>query len=207
MREREKFLQPRTASLLSKRVSGAVLPGGPGGELGDWNDELVLETCQRALIADPALASFMVWPGGHHDPARRQILGTEGFDGRIMVEVKGGVVFLDGEVPSLGHKRLVGVLARRVVGCRGVVNRLAVVLPEEDSDQQRETAVRLALCRDPAIDERTISVRVRGPVAVLEGTVDSPLKALAAEDDAASVLGVERVENRLAVDPEVLGKA
>jgi osmotically-inducible protein OsmY len=42
---------------------------------------------------------------------------------------------------------------------------------------------------------------------VLDGTVDSPLKALAAEHAAASVLGVERVENRLVVDPEIRGKA
>jgi hypothetical protein len=180
---------------------------GPGGEWNDWNDSLVRDGCQRALVADPALASCMVWPAGNQDPARRQILGTEGFDGRINVEVKAGVTYLDGEVPSLGHKRLAGVLARRIVGCCGVVNRIGVALPDEDTDQQRETAVRLALCRDPMLDPRTIVVRVYGPTAVLDGTVDSPLKAMAAEHAAASVLGVERVENRLLVDPEILGKA
>lgn len=200
MREREKAKPPRTAGLTG-------VAGGTRTEWTDWNDGLVLDACQRALVADPALVCCVVWPGGHQDPARRQILGTEGFDGRIAVEVKAGVVFLDGEVPSLGHKRLAGVLARRIVGCRGVVNRLLVALPDEDSDEQRETAVRLALCRDPVLDDRTISVRVRGPMAILEGTVDSPLKALAAEHDAASVLGVDRVDNRLQVEPPILGKA
>jgi hypothetical protein len=201
MREREKVRQVRTARSLGS------LADGPGVEWNDWNDSLVRDACQRALVADPALAGCIVWPGGHQDPARRQVLGTEGFDGRIAVEVKAGIIVLDGEVPSLGHKRLAGVLARRTVGCRGVANRIHVALPEEDSDEQRETAVRLALCRDPVLDPRRISVRVRGPLAVLEGTVDSPLKALAAEHDAGSVLGVERVENRLVVDPEILGKA
>jgi hypothetical protein len=200
MREREKVKPQRSGHPLGSSRNEL-------GELGDWNDKLILEACQRALIADPALVSCVIWPGAHQDPARRHILGTEGFDGRIVVEVKGGVVFLDGEVPSLGHKRLAGVLARRMVGCRGVVNRISVALPEEDNDDKRATAVRLALCRDPALDPRTISVRVRGALAILEGTVDSPLKALAAEHDAASVFGVERVENRLVVEPPILGKA
>ena len=173
----------------------------------DDRDARVLTDCQRALASDPALVGCVIWPGGHQDPARRAILGTEGLDGRITVEVKGGVVLLDGEVPSLGHKRLAGVLARRVSGCRGVANRLGVALLEEDSDGERETAVRLALSRDPALDPRTIRVRVRGDLAVLEGTVDSPLQVLAAESDAASVFGVERVENRLAVEPQIRGKA
>lgn len=196
MREREK--------VKSKGVGTVV---GGQGEWNDWNDSLVSDACQRALVADPALASCMVWPGGYQDPARRQILGTEGFDGRISVEVKAGLVFLDGEVPLLGHKRLAGVLARRIVGCRGVVNRITVALPDEDSDEKRATAVRLALYRDPVLDARTINVRVRGSVAILEGIVDSPMKALAAETDAASVLGVDRVENRLAVEPPIIGKA
>jgi osmotically-inducible protein OsmY len=210
MRESEKVRrQPRSGRSLGSTLGPSLgtRSDGPGGEWNEWNDSLVLDGCQRALVADPALAGCMVWPGGHQDAARRQILGTEGLDGRISVAVKAGVTFLDGEVPSLGHKRLAGVLARRIVGCRGVVNRLFVALPDEDTDQQRETAVRLALFRDPALDPRTISVRVSGSLAVLEGTVDSPLKALAAEHDAASVLGVERVDNRLVVDPAIIGKA
>jgi hypothetical protein len=209
MRESQKVSQTRAARSLGSTLGPSLnaRADGPGGDWNEWNDSLVRDGCQRALVADPALASCMVWPGGHQDPARRQILGTEGLDGRIHVEVKGGVTFLDGEVPSLGHKRLAGVLARRIVGCRGVVNRIGVALPDEDTDEQRETAVRLALCRDPALDPRSIVVRVYGPAAVLEGKVDSPLKAVAAEHAAASVLGVERVENRLVVDPEIRGKA
>ena len=200
MREREKpGREPqRPAPAGAQPVAGAVTSS---------SDLMLLGACQQALVADPALAGCVIGPGGIQDPERRRILGTEGLDGRITVEVKAGVVHLEGEVPSLGHKRLAGVLARRSVGCRAVVNRLSVGLGEEDSDEERETAVRLALSRDPALDPRTIRVRVRGSTVLLEGTVDSPLKALAAESDAASVFGVERVDNRLTVDPRVRGKA
>lgn len=200
MREREKVRGERRPPPRDPRERQGEPPGS-----GD--DPTVLVSCQRALRADPALVGCAIWPGNQQDEARRQILGTEGFDGRISVEVRSGVIFLDGEVPSLGHKRLAGVLARRSHGCRGVVNRLTVGLGEHDSDEERATAVRLAICRDPALDTADIRVRVRGPLAVLEGTVDSPIKALAAESDAASVLGVERVDNRLVVDPRIRGKA
>ena len=44
--------------------------------------------------------------------------------GTIVVEVRNGVITLNGEVPSLSHKRLAGVLAWWVPGCRDVVNGL-----------------------------------------------------------------------------------
>jgi osmotically-inducible protein OsmY len=46
--------------------------------------------------------------------------------GSIVVEVKDGVVTLNGEVPSLTHKRLAGVLAWWVPGVKSVVNRVEV---------------------------------------------------------------------------------
>jgi len=49
--------------------------------------------------------------------------------GYIVIEVKDGVVTLNGEVPSLTHKRLAGVLAWWVPGTRDVINGL------EEGDQ------------------------------------------------------------------------
>jgi hypothetical protein len=185
MRERQKVgREPHP-----HREPGREAARPPGGhEAKSGADSSLLDACQKALVADPALVGCVISPGGFQDQERRRILGTEGLDGRISVEVKAGVVVLDGEVPSLGHKRLAGVLARRHAGCRGVINHLTVGLSEEDSDEKRETAVRLALTRDPALDPRTIRVRSRGALMILEGTVDSPMKALAAEsaDQAAS---------------------
>jgi osmotically-inducible protein OsmY len=170
-------------------------------------DERILRELERALAAEPALAGCGVWLDGARDPARTQILSPEGLEGRISLEVRGGVAVLDGEVPSLVHKRLAGVLARRVPGCREVVNRLGVVPEEEDSDEQIERAVRLALSRNSALEVREIRIRVVDAVVMLEGNVRSPIAAAAAESDTRHVLGVRRVENRLRVEPPVRGRA
>ena len=50
--------------------------------------------------------------------------------GSIVIEVKKGIVTLNGEVPSLTHKRLAGVLAWWVPGTRDVVNGLEEVPAE-----------------------------------------------------------------------------
>ena len=50
--------------------------------------------------------------------------------GDILASVKDGVATLDGWVISLSHKRLAGVLAWWVPGCRDVVDGLDVLPPE-----------------------------------------------------------------------------
>ena len=65
--------------------------------------------------------------------------------GTIVVEVRDGVVTLNGEVPSLSHKRLAGVLAWWVPGCRDVINGLAEVPAQEDNDDELTDAVCLAV--------------------------------------------------------------
>ncbi len=170
-------------------------------------DDRIRRELERALAAEPALAGCGVWLDGSRDPARTQILSPEGLEGRITLEVRAGVAVLDGEVPSLCHKRLAGVLARRVPGCREVINRLGVVPEEEDSDEQIERAVRLALSRNNALRLRDIRIRVVEAVVILEGHVDTPHAAAAAETDTRHVLGVSRVDNRLKVEPPVRGRA
>jgi osmotically-inducible protein OsmY len=117
------------------------------------------------------------------------------------VAVDDGVVTLDGEVPSLAHKRLAGVLAWWVPGTRDVVNGLEVLPPEEDDDGEVGDAVRIALEKDPLLDAGDVGVAVRGGEVVLSGAVASPDQREAAEMDAWYVFGVDRVSNRLRVRP------
>jgi osmotically-inducible protein OsmY len=170
-------------------------------------DEAILDQLEQALAADPALAGCGIGPDAARDHARTQILSPEGLEGRILLEVTEGIAVLEGEVPSLCHKRLAGVLARRVPGCRDVINRLGVDPEEEDSDEQLERAVRLALSRNPAVEIHTIRIRVSGAVVTLEGIVRSPYGADSAERDTRNVLGVKRVENRLRVESPLRGRA
>lgn len=119
--------------------------------------------------------------------------------GSIEVAVMSGVVTLSGEVPSLAHKRLAGVLAWWVPGTRDVVNGLEVAPLELDSDDELADAVRIALEKDPLLDASRIRATVRGAVVTLEGTVASRPQREMAEADAWYVFSVDGVLNRLEV--------
>jgi osmotically-inducible protein OsmY len=168
-------------------------------------DTELLRALKQALSADPALADCGIWPDGD-DSARRAILSPEGCTGGINVAVRAGVAVLEGEVPTLLHKRVVEVLARRFPGCRDVINGLEVSPPEEDSDEKLACAVRAALARagEPG---QGVWPRVRGGAVLLEGTVTSPRAAQAAARAAGYVPGVQRVISRLRVEPPARGKA
>lgn len=119
--------------------------------------------------------------------------------GVIALEVRDGVVVLDGRVPSLVRKRLAGVIAWRLAGVRDVVNGLAVEPPETDSPDELEEAVRAALDGHPLLDDAQVKVGVRADVVRLTGLVHSEAARQAAEDEAWRVLGVDEVVNEIQV--------
>ena len=119
--------------------------------------------------------------------------------GSIVVAVSGGVVTLNGEVPSLMHKRLAGVLAWWVPGTRDVVNGLEEVPGEEDNDDELTDAVRLALEKDPFVNAVKISVTTQDWIVTLDGLVPNETMKQMAERDAWYVLGVKEVINRIDV--------
>lgn len=124
-----------------------------------------------------------------------------GASSRISIEVRDGVVTLDGAVPSLTRKRTAGAVAWRAAGVRDVINGLAVEPPEEDGPDQIEEAVREALDGNPLFDDAQVRVGVFGDNVRLTGLVHSPEARQAAEDEAWRVLGVDEVINEIAVEP------
>jgi len=128
----------------------------------------------------------------HRDPVAAPI-------GAIVVEVSDGVVTLNGEVPSLSHKRLAGVLAWWVPGCRDVVNGLAELPAQQDNDDEITDAVRLALEKNPFINATKTTVTSKDGVVTLAGLVPNETMRRMAERDAWFVLGVRRVVNQIAV--------
>jgi osmotically-inducible protein OsmY len=124
---------------------------------------------------------------------------TEEPFGIIAVVVDGGVVTLDGQVPSLSHKRLAGVLAWWVPGSRDVINGLGVEPTQEDNNDEITDAVRLVFEKDRFVPAEQIRVHTQGRVVTLEGVVPSDSIREMAEFDAWYVFGVNRVSNRLAV--------
>jgi len=117
--------------------------------------------------------------------------------GSIDVEVKDGVVILNGSVSNLTAKRLAGVLSWWVPGSRDVVNGIEVSPPEEDNDDEVVEAVRLVLEMDPFVNSSQIKVQSSGYVVMLEGLVKNRLQRQMAEADAWYVFRVDQVVNLL----------
>ena len=125
---------------------------------------------------------------------------AEDASGDILVSVKDAIVALDGWAISLSHKRLAGVLAWWVPGCRDVVDGLEVRPPEQDNDDELSDAMALVLEVDPMIHHPDqIRVQTHDHVITLEGLVSSHTERSRAEQDAWCLFAVDRVVNHLAV--------
>ena len=166
----------------------------PAEKMGDAE---IRDHVRRVLLEEPVFERCLVGGlTGSVVPIRRT--GSEP-SGSIGIEVKDGVVTLNGEVPSLTHKRLAGVLAWWVPGTRDVVNGLEEIPPEEDNDDELTDAVRLVLEKDPFVNASSIRVGAKDWVVTLEGLVPTEAMKEMAERDAWYVLGVKSVGNRIAV--------
>jgi osmotically-inducible protein OsmY len=118
----------------------------------------------------------------------------------ISVEVRDGVVDLEGRVSSLSHKRLAGVLAWWVPGSLDVINSIEVNPPEADTDDELIDAIRIALEKDALVDAHSVHVSASGYVVTLEGITGSASERESAEDDAWFTWGVNNVINKMTVD-------
>lgn len=135
------------------------------------------------------------------DKGELTILRDAGADsaGSIEIAVADGVVTLAGQVISLSHKRLAGVLAWWSRGCRDVVNELDVQPPEEDNDEEIVEALHLVFESDPYVHAGQIGIGCRDGTVTLQGIVGSAGERMRAELDAWYLFAVQRVINRLEV--------
>lgn len=191
--------------LLLKRAAAQAGVGGivdrlrvsPARRMGDGE---IRDRLRDALLAEPALTEVAL----HEIVKAESSTVREPIDAHgtgICLRVDDGIVTLYGNVPSLAHKRLAGVLAWWVPGVRDVVNGLDVVAPEEDTDDEITDAVRIALEKDHFVDAGQVRVTTRNSVVTLEGIVPKDAEREMAELDAWYVFGVDRVENHIAVRP------
>jgi osmotically-inducible protein OsmY len=165
----------------------------PAEKMGDA--EIRDHVC-RVLTEEPALERCVVRGGA---AATLQAVRTPEPPNSILVEVNEGVVTLNGQVPSLTHKRLAGVLAWWVPGSRDVINGLEEVPPEADNDDELVDAVRLVLEKDPLVNASEIRVTAQNWIVTLDGLVASETMRQAAERDTWCVLGVKDVINATVV--------
>jgi osmotically-inducible protein OsmY len=117
--------------------------------------------------------------------------------GTIRVLVRDGIVELDGEVPTRAHRRLAVLLTWWVPGTRDVVDGLAVLSRESDSDDELTDAVRIALEKDPLLDAAQVAVQSHDGVVTLSGLLRSDDQRHMAAFDAWCVEGVRDVRDKI----------
>ena len=169
-------------------MNGSVTVGD--GELRD-------AVCERLLNAiEFRSCRICARVKGQHETVREPVGERSGW---IEVEAHDGVVTLWGQVISLSHMRLAGVLAWWSRGCRCVVNELVVAPAEADRDDEITEALMLVLETDPFVDAAQVSVHTENRVVTLEGCVASENTRRQVERDAWYVQGVEDVVNHISL--------
>lgn len=195
----------KRALRLAAAVSGAPgiidrlhLPAGVPVTDGEIRSLLV-----DRLVLNPRFKDVAIYEDRDPDPLADRDSAVAGAVaeacGRVTVEVRDGLVTLNGRLPSLVRKRLAGVIAWRQPGVRDVVNGLAVDPPEEDGADRLEEAVREALDAHPLFDAALVRVGVRNYAVRLTGLVHTLDARRAAEEETWRVLGVEEAINELEV--------
>lgn len=169
------------------------------------SDEAIRLRLGELFAADPRFEDFVVeWdldPDPLKDRPQPVVAPPAAARGSLLIEVRDGLVTLNGAAPSLVRKRVAGALAWRAAGVRDVINGLAVEPPEDDGPDQLEEAVREVLDGHPLFDDAQIKVGVFGDTVRLTGLVHSDAARAAAEEEAWRVLGVDEVVNEIEVRP------
>jgi len=187
------------AAVMLRRIDGVssvidhlrVADGGMAVGDGELRDAV----CERLLNAiDFRNCKICAKVKGQLESMREAVGERSGW---IEVTASNGVVTLTGQVISLSHMRLAGVLAWWSRGCRCVVNELVVAPAEADRDDEITEALTLVLETDPFVDASRVSVRTENHVVTLEGYAFTDLARRQIERDAWYVHGVEDVVNHI----------
>jgi osmotically-inducible protein OsmY len=142
-------------------------------------DPKIEDAVEDALLQDPRVRSF-----------------------HVGVDVDRGRVTLTGKVDNLEARRAAGDTARNTLGVWQVMNHLRVRPVTMTSDEALRRAVVRALERDPYLERREITVRVRNAKVFVGGIVDSHFLKNHTEDVVSAVNGVVDVRNSLFVNAD-----
>jgi osmotically-inducible protein OsmY len=168
------------------RVASSARPG----------DGAIRDAVIDALVAANRQlnATILALESGHVETLQR--IDTDA-GGEIRVRVDDAVVTLEGQVVSLSHRRIAGVLAWWAPGVASVANELAVVPDERDGDDEIVEALRLVLEMDAQVDAAQLTAQSRDAAVTLHGYVRTDRERQRAELDAWALYGVRDVVNRI----------
>lgn len=128
---------------------------------------------KEAVLAEPVLRTLLI-------------------DKQVAVEVRDGVVTLQGHTPTSTRRQMIEHIGRGVQGTQGVANHIIV-------DDRLNSQVAQALARDPRARPEIILVNTSRGYVYLSGTVTGESRRLAAEAVTASVSGVRGIVNGIRV--------
>lgn len=117
--------------------------------------------------------------------------------GRVSASVCDGIVTLTGIVTREEERAATEAAICRLVGVRGVVNRM--VVPARQAGPAASTVVRRSIRRSLGRDARGVRVTVRDTSVELYGHVASPAVRQAAERAVRVALGDVRLDSRLVI--------
>jgi osmotically-inducible protein OsmY len=163
------------------------------------SDATICDHVASALLEEVAFCECVIrtWVDGVLGTVQEPVRSR----GMIQVAVAGGVVTLDGALPTRAHERLAGVLAWWVPGTEDVIQAFGVLGAGADADDDDEitASVCTALEKDPFIARGQTQVQTQAKVVTLSGLVWSEQERRMAENDAWYVDGVADVVNALRV--------
>ena len=198
--EVENIIAKKRAFEIASHVEGVEgiidrLTVAPGDRRGDG---AIRDSFVQELLEEPELLPCAI---SAHYKGSTEVLRevAEAPDNVIEIFINEGVIELKGRVPSLSHKRLIGVLAWWTPGCRDVINGIRVTPSQTDNDGEIADALRLVLEKDPLIHADQIGVRVNNRIITLTGLVGNKEERKMAELDAWYLQGVNRVVNNIDV--------
>jgi len=152
-------------------------------------EDLVVKHGKELKKTDPeiakAAANFLEWNTAVHED-------------RITIEVRNGIVYLNGEVALEYEKKAAAVSLQNIEGMKGVVNDIKVIPALEPTDIKQK--ISKAYKRLAYLDAENIQVEVDKHTVKLTGKVHSLAEKEEATNTAYLAPGVSKVVNELIVN-------
>lgn len=121
---------------------------------------------------------------------------------KIKVKVELGIVTLEGEVDWEYQRDSVRIVTENITGVRGIINLIKIKPSISPKDIQKK--ITESFQRNAILDAEKIHVEIIGSKAIIRGKVHSWSEKNDAEKVVWTVSGIDRVENKVEVDSEVL---
>jgi osmotically-inducible protein OsmY len=121
---------------------------------------------------------------------------------KIKVLVDSGIVMLEGEVDWEYQRESAQIVVENLTGVRGILNSIRIKPSISPKDIQKKISE--AFQRNAILDSERVHVEIIGSKAIIRGKVYSWFEKNEAEKVVWTISGIDRVENKIEVDSEVL---